>query len=434
MFCHERQVISHLFREFVMKIRSMGALAVFCLFAGPLIADEAGLLSGLKQDIVFLSSETCMGRSYHAGGIRRAERYIAAELRKAGIRVKKQSLRYDINISTKTPLCVVDSDTLTIAYDYIPHPYSASFSAYYPREQTLIYDTGTLEKIKDSLEFNSLSVTRRYLMEEHANNEDKRLLLFPEEDILQSKQDKQFSIAGLQIREALLDPDFEGIYAENHTRLKKLRSNNVVGLIPGPDKSDSLIIFTAHYDHMGALGDIWYPGANDNASGVAVLLALARRYAEETPPCSLLFCFVSGEEQGLLGSKRHAESPIYDMEHVMSLINLDMVASGGKGYGMVNGSACPKEAAILQDICNIYEFGECRIRDNSPNSDHYPFTQIGIRAFFLYTSGGEQPYHHPEDVAETLDWEVLEQTVMLMREFIERRAGNSAAMDQGFSR
>ncbi|MDD3716765.1 MAG: M28 family peptidase [Candidatus Marinimicrobia bacterium] len=403
-----------------MKSPILRKLYLLMLLSSVCTVAAENLREDLQQDIRYLSSEKCRGRSYAAGGIFHAERYIVRQLKDCGIRVFRQTVPYTINVTLETPLCVLNGDTLRPGYDFIPHPYSASFHGHFCPENMEIYGEDTLKILQDSLDLFSVSAVRRHIMQTRDGQKRSALLLFPEEDILQSKQDKRYYTAALQIRASLLEESPKELVVAHRSAYKKLRSHNIIALIPG--SSDSLIMLTAHYDHMGDLGTIYYPGANDNASGTAVLMALARHYAEDPPACSLLVCLLTGEEQGLLGAEHFAASPRYDPERVICLINLDMVGSGHKGYGMVNGAACPKEAAILQEICETLDFGECRIRDNSPNSDHYPFTKRGLRAIFLYSSGGEQPYHHPDDIAKTLDWDVLEQTVFLIREFIDRRS------------
>lgn len=402
-----------------MKIPIFPKVFLFLLLSSVLTAAGGNLQEELEEDIHYLSSEKCRGRSYAKGGIFRAERYIVRRLRDSGIRVFRQTVPYAVNVTLETPRCVLNGDTLQPGYDFIPHPYSASFRGHFGPENIEIYTEDMLKILQDSLNLYSISAVRRHIMKLRDGQTGSPLLLFPEDEILQSKQDKRYRSAGLQIRTALLEESPKELVVAHRSAYKKLRSHNIIAMIPG--RSDSLIMLTAHYDHMGDLGTVYYPGANDNAGGTAVLMALARHYAENPPACSLLVCLLSGEEQGLLGAEHYAASPRYDLERVICLINLDMVGSGREGYGLVNGAVCPRESAILQDICESLGYGECRIRNNSPNSDHYPFTTRGVKAIFLYSSGGEQPYHHPDDIAETLDWEVLERTKHMIREFIDRR-------------
>ena len=394
-------------------------IVVLLLLSVLLFADVA---EQLKKDIAYLSSEVCFGRGYMNKGLKRAEQYIIKELRELDLEVKTQAVRMKMNVPVAKPYCVINGDTLRAGYDFIPHPHSGSVNTRFYAEDIDIYDADLLEQLKDSLELSSIAQVRRYLIKQASGEKDGRLYMFAQEDVLQSRQDKRFSRAALQVRSECVPDTMETLDYFHRTQYKRFRSNNVIARIEGGIEKDSVIMLTAHYDHMGALGDVYYPGANDNASGVAVLLALARHYVENPPPYTLVFCFFTAEEQGLLGSFKYAYNPRYPLENVATLVNLDMVGSGGKGFGMVNGTACPKEADILRGIAEEHALGELRIRDNNPNSDHYPFTQLDMNAFFLYSSGGEQPYHHPDDVAETLDWEVLEQTVLWVREFITRRA------------
>src|SRR6201999_64747 len=86
--------------------------------------------------------------------------------------------------------------------------------------------------------------------------------------------------------------------------IRNYTSQNVIGYVKGKDNPDSFIVFTAHYDHLGQMGKkVYFPGANDNASGVAMLLSLARYYSkpEHKPKCSIVFIAFGGEEVALLG-------------------------------------------------------------------------------------------------------------------------------------
>lgn len=86
--------------------------------------------------------------------------------------------------------------------------------------------------------------------------------------------------------------------------IPKFKCQNVCGYIKGTQQPDSFLVFTAHYDHLGAMGkNAYFPGANDNASGVSVLLNLAKYYKTHPHKYSIAFVFFSGEEAGLLGSK-----------------------------------------------------------------------------------------------------------------------------------
>jgi hypothetical protein len=115
-------------------------------------------------------------------------------------------------------------------------------------------------------------------------------------------------------------------------------TQNVYGYIPG--EVDTLIVYTAHYDHLGTMGDsVVFYGAHDNASGVATLLDIARITVADKPHYSHLFCFFSGEEAGLKGSKFAFEHPVFDFDKVRLLLNIDMFCGGDEGIMVFNAEA-----------------------------------------------------------------------------------------------
>jgi len=395
----------------------------YCILLAVLVAfASATERENLNMDINFLASETCFGRGLAHEGIYHAEEYIINELRVAGIKVKTQPVNYKLNIQQKTPLCIINGDTLRPGYDFIPHPFCLPVDKEFSCEEIELLDRDALEKIKDSLSFASVSQVRRHLMKKSKKKNKGSLLLFSEEHPILSRQSKQYNRPAFQICDSLISDTVRSVYVKNDVIYKKVRTNNVIAIIEGNTMPDSVICISAHYDHMGGLGDVYYPGANDNASGVAVLLALARYYAETPPPMTLVFCFFTGEEQGLKGSWKYVKHPVYPLENVMMALNLDMVGSGLSGYGLVGGNDWPADVSIFEDIREAHNLGGLKLRPNSPNSDHFPFTTKGIKAIFFYATGGKQPYHHPDDIPETLDWKTMENTVLLIKEYISEKS------------
>jgi hypothetical protein len=180
---------------------------------------------------------------------------------------------------------------------------------------------------------------------------------------------------------------------------------NVIGQVPAEQYSDSFIVFTAHYDHLGRMGkEIIFPGANDNASGTALLLSLAKKY--KTKPnikYNILFIAFAGEEMGLLGSKYFVQNPIIDLKKIKFLINMDLMGTGDEGITVVNSTNNQKRFETLVEINNTKKYlSAIKPRANAPNSDHYPFTQKNVPAVFIYAMGGIQAYHDIYDKPETL--------------------------------
>ena len=185
-------------------------------------------------------------------------------------------------------------------------------------------------------------------------------------------------------------------YRENY------QTQNVVGYVRGV--IDSMIVFTAHYDHCGTMGDrVIFPGAHDNASGTATVMDLARISCLKQPYYTMVFLLFSGEESGLKGSKYAAENPLIDFSKVKMLCNIDMFCGGDEGIMVFNAKADNTKIFYnqLKDLNEKYHVAaEIRPRDNSANSDHYWFTNY-CPAIFLLTMG--QPYGGYHDPADTCD-------------------------------
>lgn len=188
--------------------------------------------------------------------------------------------------------------------------------------------------------------------------------------------------------------------------LKKYQTQNVLGYIKGSVFPDSFLVFTAHYDHLGQLGaNTYFPGANDNASGTSMLLSLADYYSrpENRPRYSILFIAFSAEEVGLLGSKYFTEHPVVPLKQIKFLLNMDIFGTGEEGITVVNGSVFPVEFELLKKInAENGWLKEVKVRGKAANSDHFFFSEKGVKAFFIYTMGGIKAYHDVEDRSETL--------------------------------
>ena len=182
--------------------------------------------------------------------------------------------------------------------------------------------------------------------------------------------------------------------------LKKDVSKNVVAMIPGTDRKDEYIIYSAHWDHFGVGkaidGDSIYNGAVDNASGTAGLLAIAEAFKKgKAPKRSIVFMAVTGEEQGLLGSAYYAAYPIFNPKKTVANINIDALDSPGMmkdltitGFGQSEMDEYAEEAALKQ---NRYIIPDPEAEKGYFfRSDHFNFAKIGIPA--LYASGSYEGF------------------------------------------
>lgn len=215
-------------------------------------------------------------------------------------------------------------------------------------------------------------------------------------------------------------------------KIREFNVPNIFGLIEGsdPELKDELVIYLAHFDHVGTddMGGV-FNGADDNASGTVALLEIAEAFMKEKkrPARSIGFLWVSGEEIGLFGSKYFADNPLVPIENIAAVINLDMVgrtateedlASGRKELTIVGRDSVKvigaKQSSVLMDINkrSLKEsglFGNYTYNDeNHPErffyrSDHINFAQKDIPVLF-YSTGTHTDYHQLTDVPERIDY------------------------------
>lgn len=187
---------------------------------------------------------------------------------------------------------------------------------------------------------------------------------------------------------------------------------NIVGYLPGSDPKlrHEAIVIGAHADHIGQIGDAVFTGANDNASGTAVVMELAEAFVAlpQAPKRSIVFMAFTGEEMGLLGSRFAVENPLWPVAQTRVMINLDMVGSGTDGMMIVGGNNYPELLDLFRRASAAHEQVPVLDRWTAANSDHFPFHEKGIPAIFIYALGGVSTYHTPRDRPETLDAEVME--------------------------
>jgi len=198
---------------------------------------------------------------------------------------------------------------------------------------------------------------------------------------------------------------------------------NIAGFIQGKLYPDSFIVLCAHYDHLGKMGEnVYYPGANDNASGVAMMLDMMRYYSasENTPDYSIAFISFAAEESGLLGAKHYVSDPLFPIENIRFLINLDLVGTGKEGIQVVNSTIHSKEFELLININKRYNYlPQIKSRGAACNSDHCPFHEAGLKTFFVYTLDSEYLYYHvPEDIPIILPLTSYEWLFKLLQKFI----------------
>lgn len=203
--------------------------------------------------------------------------------------------------------------------------------------------------------------------------------------------------------------------------LNKYICKNICAYINGKnEKNDTVIMLTAHYDHLGMMGSkTYFPGANDNASGVSMLLNLVKYYAQHPPKYKTVFVFFAGEEAGLLGSKYFTEHPVFELSKIKFLVNLDLLGTGDEGITVVNATEFKSQFETLKKINAEKNYLTLvKPRGKAHNSDHYWFTEKGVPSFFIYTMGGIKAYHDVYDIPKTLPLTKYNSVFKLLVDFI----------------
>ena len=237
-------------------------------------------------------------------------------------------------------------------------------------------------------------------------------------DDLQKEIDRDLSN-----RSFLLPSDVE-VKIRTEVSQKKSTLRNVIGFLPGTDPAlrDQVIIIGAHYDHLGlgeedslspsAVGQIHH-GADDNASGTAGMMELARFYSEPENRLrhSMLFMGFSGEEVGLLGSAHYVEAPLIPPERTIAMINLDMIGRVSRNRLYVGGvGTSPQFRQWIQEENQSGEFQLDFSDSGYGASDHMSFVRRDIPVLFFF-SGLHADYHKPTD---TWDKQQPEETTKVL--------------------
>jgi aminopeptidase N len=186
---------------------------------------------------------------------------------------------------------------------------------------------------------------------------------------------------------------------------------NVLALVPGTDpaRAGRAIVVGAHYDHVGRLASLALdpqspgirPGADDNASGTAAMLELARRLARRPAPRPVLFIAFDAEELGLIGSEHFIDQPVVPLDSVVAMLNLDMVGRLRSSRLIVRGTASDPRWKGVLERANTRGL-VLQLRSSGGNSDHMPFLRAGVPAVHFFT-GLHPDYHTRGDIVEGLN-------------------------------
>lgn len=362
----------------------------FLYFANYAFAQD---LAYTRKTLHTLTSPALWGRGYTKNGMTKAANFIEKEFKSMGLKPVKQHFFFSVNSFPNAMDLTINGKKLIPGKDFIVGQGSTGIKA-----------SGVWIQ-KDSIHFIC---------------EAQKLVLTIQPKLTWSVATKVENFTEILIRKDVLLQKPKTFEATIENRfIPKFKASNIYASVKGTKHPDSVIVISAHYDHLGGMGkNTYFPGANDNASGVSFLLSLAKYYAKNPQPYTLAFICFAAEEAGILGSKYFTENPLIPLKNIRFLVNVDMVGTGETGATVVNATQFPKEFSILNRINDEGKFLiKINPRGKAANSDHYFFTEKGVPAFFLYTQGGITAYHDVNDKAETLPFTVYENLFKLFLDF-----------------
>lgn len=411
-------------------------MLVWPVMAAHAQTDSSAIKAVLRQHINALAAPEMAGRGYVAGGVERAADYIGAEFKAVGLKSPRSLRNYRQHYSVpvnKFPgevALAYNGKRLKTGAEYLVNAASSPIAvkdlplkvadfAGITRTEDMKAALAQLDRSAAWLVLHADSFCRNagiplsyfaqllpagcYLMPEHGK-------------LMWTVAPGQMRATVFTIPDTAVPPVGTLVSATVAANEEQHDCDNVIGMVPGTG-SDSVIIFSAHYDHLGKMGSAVFPGASDNASGTAMLLWLARWFAAHPQWYTLMFIAFSGEEAGLLGAEYYVKYPVVPLSKVRFVVNVDIMGDATDGVTVVNATEYPTAFARMQEVNSRGGYlPVIKSRGKAANSDHYHFTEAGVPAFFVYSNGGMGYYHDVFDKPEVVTLKHVAGVAALLRE------------------
>jgi aminopeptidase YwaD len=391
-----------------------------------------------RKIIDTLTSEYFYGRGAVNDGEKKAADYLVNEFKRKGLKPLNnsflQKFNYPINTFPGKMEVRLDNLQLVAGKDFIVMPNSSGVNGTFKIVWYTDDNVPTKKELKKLLNVNFFQ--NKFIVIDSEDKENESFSMFrlnlvgavgiiniEEKKLTQSLSSTYNDYAALVIKRESISRYNKTIEVVIQQKfIRDYQSQNVIGYLEGTEYPDSFILLCAHYDHLGVMGsEVYFPGANDNASGVALLLNLADHYAHKEPPTkTIVFVAFGAEEAGLVGSKFFVDHPKVSLYKINFVFNMDLMGTGSEGATIVNGTIFPNQFQKLQNINQKNEYLPIiKKRGKAANSDHYWFSEKGVPAFFIYLAGGIKAYHDIEDVSKTLPLTKFKNSFRLIRDFVD---------------
>lgn len=414
----------------------MKKLLVFALL---LLALPSGAqdLPHFRRIVRELSSAKYQGRGYARDGSNKAGKYLEKVFRKAGaVAVTLQPFTLDINTFNGAMEMWADGKKLRAGVDFSMREYSPGVKGEFPvyHVDTLHFDPERIYADLAKPEYAGCMVVCEFWFTYRHRDVFSKLQTageLPNAGLLYTwtAPIKFYKAYG----ERVVDKPIVWVTPEAIEGVKRVKLNventflegyecfNVIAKVEGA-KHDSCYVFTAHYDHLGNLGRrVYYPGANDNASGTAAVVTLAAHYAKHRPEYDMYFIAFSGEDANLRGSTWYVEHPSAPLSQIRYLFNIDMIGDDNPAiYCEVSDAGMGQFPRFEAVNARLGLFTALNRGELAANSDHYPFAERGVPCIFLENQEGSAfpHYHTPADNMKTVRFESYEPVFRLITGFI----------------
>ena len=417
------------------------------LFAASCTADKFDHVAEFEGIVADLASPEFAGRSLYADGENRAASYIMDKFNEycTSDFVEKpflQPFKYPLNTTRGDMYFAVDGVEYKPFQDYVIKEFSTGADRIMPIVYALEEDIYTPDKF--SAHLGSLGAENSFVVLDY-----EKFHTLPSEGDRYFKYLKDLNLGGVIFKWAskpnyfkaraffttpypviCVGPEFpvqagEATVKFQNEFIEDYTANNVVAWIRGTSGSDSCYVFVAHYDHLGMMGsENVCLGANDNASGTAALLTLAQYYSQpqNRPELDIMFLWVGGEEANLLGSKYYVQNPLYPLENIKYLINLDMIGDTPDMLYYEGGEEANRGLNLFMEINKAHGwFPNPHRGELVDNSDHYYFAMAGVPAMYFESKGEYYKYYHsPSDNLEHFTSESYKMIFEMVKEFIQK--------------
>jgi len=384
-----------------------------------------------------LCAPSFYGRGYVKKGDKKAANYIASEFKSLNLKNFKnsyfQDFQFSVNTFPKNVEVTLNGKRLIPGVDFLVDPSSPSCNFKGTVEFVPIADLNTSEHydnkgyhlkaaVLDTFTpayFEEAAIT---LKKYGADYKKQLLILLSNNKLTWSSSSRVAKVPVITLLSSSFDRTKPAVFELSVTNkfYAPYTSQNVVGYVEGTRFKDSFVVITAHYDHLGMMGkSAMFPGANDNASGVAMMLNLAKYYSQNPQTFSVVFIAFSGEETGLIGSKYFVDHPLFPLDNIRFLLNIDLMGNGADGVMTVNAMVYTKEFLLLKSINDASNYlPAIKARGKAKNSDHYWFSEAGVPSFFFYLMGPYPHYHDVNDKAANVPLTNFSEAFQLFRDFV----------------